>query len=260
MTTTPTPKGKWWQSFYEDTPFDIYLARTDKADLEATIAFLRDKLQVAPGASIFDQCCGLGGMSIPFAQLGFDVTGVDLCSKYIKKAKAEAERLGMTAQAHFFEGDACEFVPANSVDGAFNWFTSFGYFESDADNIKMLVRAFEALKPGRLFVLEFANIPFIIRNFKTSMKSQLVSDDGTIDIVRDCVLNLATGTMNQHWTFKMPDASELEHDSTLRAYMPTDLVRLFAQAGFTDIELFGGIAGEPLTIDSPRLIITGRKP
>ncbi len=60
----------WWQSFYEDTPFELYLARTDAAELEETIAFLRDKLKLVAGATIFDQCCGLGGMSIPLAKLG----------------------------------------------------------------------------------------------------------------------------------------------------------------------------------------------
>ncbi len=255
--TTPTAKG-WWESFYEDTPFDIYLARNNQVELEQTLAFLRDRLRLSPGARVFDQCCGLGGVSIPLAQLGFSVTGVDLCSKYIRKAKLEAERLGVTAQFH--EGDACEFVPTESADGAFNWFTSFGYFESDADNIKMLKRAFEAIKPGAYFALEFANIPFIIRNFRDEMKSTLVSSDGEIGMTRKCVLDLAHGTMKQHWTFAMPDGRTLEHDSTLRAYMPTDMVRLFGEAGFVDIELFGGINGEPLTVDSGRLVIIGRKP
>lgn len=254
---TPKPKG-WWESFYEDTPFDIYLARNNQAEVDETIAFLRDRLHLAPGARVFDQCCGLGGVSIPLSQAGFNVTGVDLCSKYILKAKAEAKRLGLTAQ--FFEGDACEFQPAESVDGAFNWFTSFGYFEGDADNIKMLKRAFETLKPGAFFALEFANIPFIIRNFKNEMKSTLRSEQGEIGMTRKCVLDLAHGTMKQHWTFAMPDGRNLEHDSTLRAYMPTDLVRLFGEAGFVGIELFGGIKGEPLEIDSGRLIIIGRKP
>jgi 2-polyprenyl-3-methyl-5-hydroxy-6-metoxy-1,4-benzoquinol methylase len=252
--------GAWWQSFYEDTPFELYLKRTDAAEVAATIAFLRDKLQVADGARLFDQCCGLGGMSIPLAEAGFDVVAVDLCHKYIDMARAAVADTALKADFH--QGDAFVFLPPgkNDVDGAFNWYTSFGYSEDDDVNARMISRAFEALKPGARFALDFLNMPMIMQSFKKTMACTLAGDGGAILQERECSLDVAKGTMLQNWTWTLPDGKVLKQASTLRAYMPCDLVRMFKQCGFTEVELFGDIQGGPLTVDSGRCIILGRKP
>lgn len=248
----------WWKSFYEDTPFELYLARTNQAEVEATIAFLNDKLQLSPGATIFDQCCGLGGMSIPLARLGYRLVGVDLCEKYIAMAQSEAKAAQLPAEFHV--ADAFAFVPDAQLDAAFNWYTSFGYSAEDGENVKMLQRAFEAIKPGAWFALDFLNMPMILKSFKETMQTTLHSPDGDIIQRRDCAIDKERGTMEQRWTWTMPDGKQLHQSSTLRAYLPSEVAKLFEQAGFEQVQLFGGINGEPLSEDSGRCIILGRKP
>ena len=95
MSNTKHPA--WWQSFYDDTPFELYMVRSNEAELEESIAFLREKLHLTTGATIFDQCCGFGAMSIPLAERGFRMFGADLCKKYIAMAKqAVASKSGKT--------------------------------------------------------------------------------------------------------------------------------------------------------------------
>lgn len=255
--SSDSKSSNWWESFYEDTPFELYLARQNQAEVDDTIKFLTEKLGLKPGARIFDQCCGLGSMSIPLALAGFTLVGVDLCGKYIRAAKTEATQKGI-ATASFFQDDACSFVPSESCDAAFNWYTSFGYYEEDAENRKMLERAFEALKPGARFALDFANFQFITADFQPTMKSSLDSPDGKIAIGRECTLE--GGLMKQRWTFTMPDGKELVQHSTLRAYMPADIERLFAEAGFVNIDAYGNIDGELLDNDSTRCIVVGQRP
>jgi SAM-dependent methyltransferase len=255
---TPTKKGRWWKSFYEDTPFELYLARNDQAELAASIAFLTDKLQLKAGDVIFDQCCGPAGMSIPLAKLGFSLIGVDLCEKYIAMAKAEAEAGGISAS--FSVGDAFAFLPPVPCDAVFNWYTSFGYSEDDRQNIKMVARAFEALKPGGWFALDFLNMPMILTAFKTTMTTKLHSPTGDIVQARRCTLDLHRGLMEQNWTWTMPGGKQLKQNSTLRAYMPCDLVKMFAEVGFEEVQLFGNIDGQPLTSESGRCIVLGRRP
>ena len=60
--------------------------------------------------------------------------------------------------------------------------------------------------------------------------------------------------MHKTWRYELPDGSRPERTSTLRMYMPSQLVELLRASGFDDIELYGGETGEPLTIDSPRCI------
>ena len=52
--------SEWWQSLYDDTFADFYLVPRDDAELQATLAFLRHRLDLKPGDRVFDQCCGVG--------------------------------------------------------------------------------------------------------------------------------------------------------------------------------------------------------
>ena len=278
-------KHAWWQSFYDDTPFELYMVRTNQAELEESIAFLREKLHLTAGATIFDQCCGFGAMSIPLAERGFRMFGADLCKKYIamakkavasksgnsnkakvakgKSAKAKTRKSAASPQkldATFAVADAFDFVPRVACDAAFNWYTSFGYANEDEQNMKMVARAFAALKPGGYYALDFLNMPMIMQAFKSSMSTTLHSPQGDIVQTRQCSFDLYKGTMEQHWTWAMPDGKELTQNSTLRAYMPCDLVAMFKRVGFVDVQLYGGTDGSPLTADSGRCIVVARKP
>ncbi|CAN5219373.1 hypothetical protein BH11CYA1_BH11CYA1_34870 [soil metagenome] len=257
----------WWQSFYDDTPFELYMVRSNAAELEESIAFLREKLHLTAGATIFDQCCGFGAMSIPLAERGFRMVGADLCKKYIAMAKRElatkaASRTAKKAKlnATFTVADAFNFVPRLACDAAFNWYTSFGYADDDEQNMKMVARAFAALKPGAYYALDFLNMPMIMQAFKTSMSTTLHSPQGDIVQTRQCSFDLYRGTMDQHWTWAMPDGKQLNQESTLRAYMPCDLVAMFKKVGFVDVKLYGSTDGSPLTADSGRCIVVARKP
>lgn len=248
----------WWKSFYDDTPFYLYLKRNDPAELEATLYFLTRVLQVNPGDRLFDQCCGMGSVSIPLAKRGYRVVGVDLCEGFIKRANGDIA--GGDLSAEFHVGDAFEFVPEGSCDGAFNWYTSFGYSARDSENIRMLQRAFESLKPGAWFALDFLNAPMIRNNFQASMVRKLQTPDGEIVITRECEIDEDTDIMKQVWHWQLPDGRKIESPSTLRLYMPGQLVRLFERAGFTNVKLYGNLEGDPRSDFSPRCICVGRRP
>jgi len=50
----------WWSSFFDETYATVGLETTDEAKRDATIDLIVELLGVAPGAHIFDQCCGIG--------------------------------------------------------------------------------------------------------------------------------------------------------------------------------------------------------
>jgi 2-polyprenyl-3-methyl-5-hydroxy-6-metoxy-1,4-benzoquinol methylase len=47
-----------------------------------------------PGIRILDLCCGPGRISIPLAERGFDVTGVDITEFLFEKARKQSEAIG----------------------------------------------------------------------------------------------------------------------------------------------------------------------
>ena len=51
-------------------------------------------------------------------------------------------------------------------DGAISMWTSFGYFETEADNLKTLKRINRSLNPGGRFLIELINRDWLIANFE----------------------------------------------------------------------------------------------
>src|SRR5262245_23654662 len=116
----------WWADFFDDTLAEMFLVRADEGELTATLAFLTERLALGSGSMVFDQCCGIGSLSIPLARRGIRVVGVDQCAAYVERARRESAGLPATYEV----GDALAFTPAGPCDGAFNWYSSFGYAET----------------------------------------------------------------------------------------------------------------------------------
>jgi len=243
MTTT------WWPELYDDLLAEMLLE--DTSDIEPTLKFLVERLRLVPGARVFDQCCGTGRLAIPLAKWGANVIGIEQAARYVERARTRAA--GLTAT--FEVGDAFEFVPTVPCAAAINWWTSFGYLRDDDANVRMLRRAFEALAPGGRFALDYPNVP----NLCAVFRPHEITSKGTITMLRESTLDLARGLLLKKWTF-VTDIQRVERTSTLRLYAPDRLVQLLAQAGFVDIELFGGVDGSPLALDRSRCIAIGVRP
>lgn len=247
----------WWQAFYEDTPFELFLERKDPTEVSRTVTFLIAQLRLSAGATVFDQCCGMGSLAIPLAERGYPVVGVDLCTKYIKAAQDQVKERGLNAD--FFCGDAFAFKTNKECDAGFNWWTSFGYADNDARNMLMLQRAAESIKKRGRFALDYPNVPHVLRHFAPLESSDYQMERGNVHIDRETVMDLHRGVRAQKWTFTAENAKPVSHDTALRLYLPHNLSEMMQTVGFRDITMFGNVDGSPLTVDSPRCIVVGVK-
>lgn len=239
----------WWADFYNDTIADLFLVRDEGPELD----FLASKLALRPGALVFDQCCGIGNLAAGLARRGFRTVGVDLCAPYVERARRDAAGL----PCEFAHADAFEFRPDRPCDAAFNWYSSFGYADADDRNLEMLRRAFESLTPGGRFALDFLNAPAVYRNFQPRMER---GRDGGARVVRECALDVRRGRLEQRWTTTDAGGRASSRSSSVKLYAPHQLAELFERAGFRDVELFGGVDGAPLALDSSRCVALGRRP
>jgi SAM-dependent methyltransferase len=147
MGTTKNWFVSWFNTKYYHT---LYKNRDDKEAqlfMKNLVAFLNLKKEV----KLLDLGCGKGRHAIYLNALGFDVTGADLSSNSIAHAKQfENETL------HFFEHDMR--IPFKSKFNAiFNLFTSFGFFEDDAEDILILKNIKEGLQKNGVAVIDFMN-------------------------------------------------------------------------------------------------------
>lgn len=95
------------------------------------LAFL-EHLAIEPGTRMLDLGCGAGQIAIPAARAGVKVTGVDIATNLIERARARAEAEGL--EAKFEEADA-EMLP---------------YPDASFDMVVSLIGAMFAPRPDRV--------------------------------------------------------------------------------------------------------------
>jgi SAM-dependent methyltransferase len=115
-------------------------------------------LQLPNGAHILDLACGKGRHSKYLNTLGYRVIGADLSPSSITYAKQyENDTL------HFEVHDMC-LTFSSKFDAIFNLFTSFGYFENEADNLRTIKAIKNGLKPNGYGVIDFLNVNYVADN------------------------------------------------------------------------------------------------
>ena len=231
----------------------------EPVELESTLAFLVGALALSPGARLFDQCCGIGSLALPLAARGFDVTGVDLCAPYVERARGDAAAAGLD-RCRFEVADAGAFAPAEPCDGAFNWWTGLGHAESDAGDRAMVGRAFAALRPGGRFVVDYMNVPGVLRDFRPRVATGRATAKGPITLVRESRIDPLASVMHKRWAYHLGAGPIVFKESRLRLYYPHELASMLTGAGFVDLRACGSAAGEPLSLDSPRCIFVATRP
>jgi ubiquinone/menaquinone biosynthesis C-methylase UbiE len=85
----------------------------EKGDFTQIARFMRtsgksvvDALGIAPGMKVLDLGCGDGNTAVPIAQLGADVTGIDIAKNLVEAGNLRAKELKL-ANLEFQQGDAC---------------------------------------------------------------------------------------------------------------------------------------------------------
>lgn len=253
--TQTIKKDEWWKPFYDEFFVNLLTLWKDQTEIDLTVDFLIKELDLKPGMTVFDQCCGVGSLSLPLAKQGINIVGVDLSPDFINKAKSQADK-----NSQFYCDDAFKFIPEKLCDAAFNWHTSFGYSESNKENVLMLKNAFAALKPGGKFILDYPNMVCTMKNFERSMIRHIDSTEGEILLVRESEINLASGMLEQVWTICLPTGKLLKKQSFVKIYLPHTLADMLKECGFDKVDIYSSVLGEPLSLNTPRCIYKAIKP
>ena len=157
-TTNQQPTRNWFASWFDTKYYHILYKDRDYKEAQTFMDNLTHYLNLPEEAKILDLACGKGRHSVYLNSLGFDVTGADLSENSIKEAsKHENEKL------HFKVHDMRD-VCDSKYDAIFNLFTSFGYFENDADNLTTLKAIKHSLTEYGFACIDFMNVDYVIDN------------------------------------------------------------------------------------------------
>lgn len=239
----------WFRSWFGDEYLALYPHR-DAEEAKRAVELLSRTAEVTPGGRVLDLACGGGRHLAELCRLDFDATGLDLSIPLLRAAQAAAP------DASLVRGDmrALPFAPG-SFDGVTSFFTSFGYFEDEYDDVRVLREVRRALKDGGTFLLDFLNAGEVRANLKTGDQRTVegvevgqerrLTDDGRI-VEKRITIGPSSGQAERVFVERV------------RLYEPGELDAMLASACLEPGRRFGSYDQSAFSTDSPRYIVMGR--
>jgi SAM-dependent methyltransferase len=242
----------WWRSFFSGVVLDMWRRALSPEQTRAEADFIQQALRVAPPARLLDVPCGNGRIAVELAARDYVLTGVDLAEGFIDEARKQSAERGLSATWH--QGDMRNLPWPAAFDGAYCWGNSFGYLD-DEGNAAFLKAAAGALKPGGRFALEYgAALECLLSNYQERRWYEF----GDILFLVANQYDPMRGRLETEYTFIRGGKAD-KRLGFQRAYSCSEVCGLLRAAGFTDVEAFGSIGGEPFKVGSQRLILTATR-
>jgi SAM-dependent methyltransferase len=171
---------------------------------------------------------------------------VDRSPFLLKKAKERTAGVDI----EFVQCDAREFVRERAFDLAISLFTSFGYFPTREEDFALLRNVNASLRPGGVFVMDLMG-----RECVAAMRCRTHWEEiapGEI-IVTHADIQPGWTRVRNRWVF-VKDERAHRFDFDLNLYSGQELSEALKQAGFSDVQVFGSLAGTPYDTAATRLV------
>jgi SAM-dependent methyltransferase len=242
----------WFEKWFDTKYYHILYNNHSSEAAQTFIYKLVDFLQPRTGATALDLACGKGRHAVSLSEKGLDVIGLDISPKSIKAARTlENEQL------QFYVQDMRRAFHSNYFEYVFNFFTSFGYFDRESDNLATLKNIATSLKPEGILILDYFNA--------THVKNQIEAQNNAKTTVTKKGINFhLEKRIEGKSVFKTIQFSDKEKDFsfeervTLFAF--ADFQEMFRAAGFQITRTFGDYELNDFEENtSPRLIIIAKK-
>jgi SAM-dependent methyltransferase len=234
-------EADWFEEWFGEDYLNIYQHR-DETEAEHLIELIASNLAGREINSVLDLGCGAGRHTKVLCERWWTV-GLDLSMALLKVARRESP------DEPYVRADMRDLPFADeSFDLVVNLFTSFGYFEDDEEDARVLSRVRTALRPGGTLVIDFLNA--------TQVRSELVPYDERVENGITIEQTRAI-TPDDRFVEKMIRLRERgkEYIERVRLLSASDLERMLTTAGFAVEKLFGDYGGGGWLEDSPRTIL-----
>lgn len=244
----------WFDNERYWSTFDSYIFPPERMNAAEGEVDQLIALSGVTGGTVLDLCCGPGRHLVALARRGFAATGVDRSASLLARANAYARDSGV--RVDLVQQDVRAFVRTGTFDLAVNLFTSFGYFDDDGDQRRMLKNVFTSLRPGGTFVMELMGKEVLARVHQPTWSTR--THDGTLVVARSEIVRGWTRVRNE-WIAIVDDAAqtfEFEH----WVYSGRELAAMLESAGFVNLRLAGDLTGRDYGAHATRLVAVARTP
>jgi SAM-dependent methyltransferase len=227
-----------------------------QAEAERTLRFYLDLCLQANGPAL-ELGCGTGRFTLPLAQAGIAITGLDIAPAMLARARAKAPRLSI----RWVEADARTFELAERFGLIFESGETFRHLHDRADHEAILARVRAHLRPGGRFVV---SAPFPQPDLLQDAPEEQPWFEHTDETGRhirvsgtyryDPVGQIAHENAVRRWVNAAGEDVMQHAPLALRVFFPQELEALLHYNGFDVVERFGDWDRSPLTQSSPMII------
>lgn len=238
----------WWETWFGEVYLELYPHR-DVESARREVAFAIARLDPNP-APLLDLACGSGRHALRFAERGLTPVGLDYSAPLLELARARREEIRLV------RGDMRSLsFPDGTFRSVVSFFTSFGYFLREADNVRVVTEIERVLSRGGKFLCDtFA---------RDHVLARLVPEESRSTGEREYRIrrwwNQETSRVEKEIEVRRGGSTETFRES-VRAYTAQELGGMLTGAGLEMRACWGDFDGSPASPDSPRLIVLAEKP
>jgi SAM-dependent methyltransferase len=233
----------WYQEWFGEAYLELY-AHRDNHEARQQVAFFRERLPGVDGL-VLDLACGMGRHLTELNCDGFMAVGCDLSFTLLRTGIDEYGPLPV-ARADMRSLPFC----SNSFGGLVNFFTSFGYFATEEENLRVVQEMARVLRAGGVFLFDNLNVDRELD--KLVERETLDTPSGPVEIER--WFDPRDRSFNKRITI-----GQKRYLERVRGYDLDEITTMFNSSGLSIREAFGDFQGARFDAASPRLILVGSR-
>ncbi len=232
----------WYQRAFQSEYLALYAHRSQE-EADAQVAGLLQSGLLPRKSPLLDLACGSGRHVQAFREANLRAWGLDLSCDLLRGRRGVVR--GDMRNLPF---DAARFATVTSL------FTSFGYFESESENVQVLFEVRRVLREGGVLLLDHVNPKPTLQGLVSESHQQV----GEATVVSRRHFDRHSRRLIKEVEFSEGSRIERWHES-VRIYEPDELDALLAMAGLFVERRCADFAGAEFKATSPRQLVRAVK-
>ena len=187
---------------------------------------------------VLDCACGIGTQSLGLATMGFEVTGCDVSSGAVQRARSEASKRGLSIPFSVANMVQLNEIGPSSFDAVICIDNSLPHLETNEALLQAAQEAYGKLRPGGSSIGSIRDYDRLVVERPTSQGPNFYSDGGSRRIIFQIWdwLDERRYRFHLYITRSAESAWQTFHfTSTYRAVLQGELRGILQQAGFTNV-------------------------
>jgi SAM-dependent methyltransferase len=233
----------WYQEWFGEEYLELYSHRDEEEARRQVAFFARTCGPIA--RPVLDLACGMGRHVQELQSHGYHAIGCDLSYVMLRTGMREYGAMPV-ARADMRHLPFCDAV----FGGLVNFFTSFGYFATEDENVQVVREMARVLARDAPFLFDYLNVHRELE--KLVQRETRDTPSGPVKIER--WFDGSDRSFNKRITI-----GERRYLERVRGYDLDEISAMFCDSGLTIHSAFGSFDGEPFSAHSPRLILVGSR-